>query len=314
MVFSLFAFHPKETLFSLPFFLLSICDVISAFSTVKVLSKTVLGSRLGATMLCAKPNGKGVKNMARRIVVTSGKGGAGKTTVCANLGLALARRSLRVLLVDLDLGLNNLDVVMRVENKIVYDFVDVCEGRCRPSQALIQDENEPTLYTMPSCHSAKRQITIDMANKALGKISDNFDYILIDCPAGIDSGFRRAVSCANEAIVVVTPHLSGVRDADKTIGQLKDMAVYVAINRVRGDLIASGEMLSVFEVLSILNKPPLGVIPENDGVNCNLQESCHRPFDILAKNLQTGSTEMYDCVSSFRGVFGKLKRKLKRNV
>ena len=114
--------------------------------------------------------------MARRIVITSGKGGAGKTTVCANLGIALAKRSLRVLLVDLDLGLNNLDVVMQVENKVVYDFVDVCEGRCRPSQALIQDENEPTLYIMPSCHSAKRQITVDMANKVIDKIADNFRF------------------------------------------------------------------------------------------------------------------------------------------
>ena len=247
--------------------------------------------------------------MARRIVITSGKGGAGKTTVCANLGIALAKRSLRVLLVDLDLGLNNLDVVMQVENKVVYDFVDVCEGRCRPSQALIQDENEPTLYIMPSCHSAKRQITVDMANKVIDKIADNFDFVLIDCPAG----FRRAVSCACEAAVVVTPHLSGVRDANKTISQLRDMAVYVVVNRVRGDLVASGEMLSVFEVLSILGKPPLGVIPENDDINCNLQKSTPA-FDILAKNLQTGSTDMYDCVSHYRGVFGKIRRKLKRNV
>lgn len=252
--------------------------------------------------------------MARRIVITSGKGGAGKTTVCANLGIALARRSARVLLVDLDLGLNNLDVVMQIENKVVYDFVDVCEGRCRPSQALVQNDEEPTLYVMPSCHSAKRQITVDVANKVINKLADNFDYVLIDCPAGIDSGFRRAVSCANEAIVVVTPHLSGVRDADKTIRQLPDMAVYVAVNRVRGDLIASGEMLSTFEVLSILNRPPLGVIPENDNINCNKTLNRNRPFDVLANNLVTGSAEIIDCVSRYKGLFGKFKRKLKRNV
>ncbi len=252
--------------------------------------------------------------MARRIVVTSGKGGAGKTTVCANLGLALARRSARVLLVDLDLGLNNLDVVMQIENQIVYDFVDVCEGRCRPSQALIQNENEPTLYVMPSCHSAKRQITVDVANKVIDKIADNFDYVLIDCPAGIDVGFRRAVSCANEAIVVVTPHLSGVRDAYKTVEQLQKMAIYLVVNRVRGDLVASGEMLSVFEVLSILNQKPLGVVPENDTINCNIPMERSKPFDILAKNLVTGTTEIYDCVSKYKGLFGKIKRKLKRNV
>lgn len=251
--------------------------------------------------------------MSRRIVVTSGKGGAGKTTLCANLGLALARRSQRVLLVDLDLGLNNLDVVLQVENKIVYDFVDVCEGRCRPMQALIQDENEPTLYIMPSCHSARRQITVELANRVLDRLDDCFDFILIDCPAGIDSGFRRAVGCAGEAIVVVTPHLSGVRDADKAIAQLDEMAVYVVVNRVRGDLVASGEMLDVFEVFSILNKKPLGVIPENDGVNCNVAESCKKPFDMLAKNLITGSGELWDCVSHFRGPFGRLRRRLKRN-
>ena len=252
--------------------------------------------------------------MARRIVVTSGKGGAGKTTVCANLGIALAHRSQRVLLVDLDLGLNNLDVVMKVEDKIVYDFLDVCENRCRPSQAIIQDEYEPTLYVMPSCHSAKRQITVDMANKVLNKLADSFDYLLIDCPAGIDSGFRRAISCANEAIVVVTPHLSGVRDADKTIAQLRDMAVYVVVNRVRGDLVVSGEMLSVFEVLSILNRSPLGAIPDSDEINCNLRDGVFVPFDLLAQNLITGKTEIYDCVSPYKGIFGKIKRKLKRNV
>lgn len=249
--------------------------------------------------------------MSRRIVVTSGKGGVGKTTLCANLGAALARRSRRVLLADLDLGLNNLDVAMKVENKIVYDFVDVCEGRCRPSQALIRDENEPTLFVMPSCHSARRQITVDMANKVLSRLDDVFDFVLIDCPAGIDVGFRRAIGCANEAIVVVTPHLSSVRDADKTIAQLSDMAVYVAVNRVRGDLVASGEMLTPFEVVSILNRQPLGVIPENDAVGMG-SVGCKKPFDILANNLISGGTEMFDCVSRFRGIFGRLKRKRKR--
>lgn len=255
--------------------------------------------------------------MARKIVVTSGKGGAGKTTVCANLGLALARMSQRVLLMDMDIGLNNLDVVMRVEDKVVFDFIDVVENRCRPSQALIQDANEPTLYVMPSCHLAKRQITADAVKKVLNRLSEGFDYILLDCPAGIDVGFRRAVSCADEAIVVVTPHLSGVRDADKTITELEQrlMGVSVVVNRVRGDLIASGEMLSAFEVFSLLGHTALGVIPENDDVNCNLNLHLQRkPFDLLAKNLHTGSQEMFDCVSKYQGIFGKLKRRLKRNV
>lgn len=254
--------------------------------------------------------------MARKIVVTSGKGGVGKTTVCANLGVALAKKSLRVLLMDLDIGLNNLDVVMQVEDKVVFDLVDVVENRCRPSQALIQDSEEQTLYVMPSCHLAKRQISVDAVKKVVDRLADSFDYILIDCPAGVESGFRRAVACADEAIVVATPHLSSVRDADKTVAQLRDTTtVSVVVNRVRGDLVASGEMLSAFEVFSLLGQSPLGVVPENDDVNCNLRlRQDFRAFDLLADNLQNGKREMYDCVSPYRGVWGKLKRKLKRNA
>ena len=254
--------------------------------------------------------------MARKIVVTSGKGGVGKTTVCGNLGVALAKKSLRVLLMDLDIGLNNLDVVMQVEDKVVFDFVDVVENRCRPSQALIQDPNEPTLYIMPSCHLAKRQITTDQVKKVVNRLDDNFDFILIDCPAGIETGFRRAVCCADEAIVVVTPHLSSVRDADKTIAEIgNSLVVNVVVNRVRGDLVASGEMLSAFEVFSLLGNTSLGIIPENDDVNCNLRTRGDlRAFEVLARNLVDGVSELYDCVSQYKGVFGRLKRRIKRNV
>ncbi len=253
--------------------------------------------------------------MARKIVVTSGKGGVGKTTVCANLGIALAKKSLRVLLMDLDIGLNNLDVVMQVEDKVVFDFVDAVENRCRPGQALIQDADEPTLYIMPSCHLAKRQISADAVKKVVNRLADSFDYVLIDCPAGIDGGFRRAVSCADEAVVVVTPHLSSVRDADKTIAQLNDaLQINIVVNRVRGDLVASGEMLSAFEVFSLLGHNPLGVIPENDDVNCNLKlHTYNKAFDLLANNLHGGTTQIYDCVSQYKGLFGKIKRRLKRN-
>ncbi len=254
--------------------------------------------------------------MARKIVVTSGKGGVGKTTLCANLGIALARASKRVMLLDLDIGLNNLDVAMHIESKVVYDFVDVVEGRCRPVQALIQDEIEPTLYTMPTTHLAKRQVTVDATKKVINRLADTFDYVIIDCPAGIDGGFRRASACADEAIVVTTPHLPCVRDAQKTIAQLDDkIATYVVINRMRGDLVLSGEMLSAFEIFSLLGKIPLGILPENDDVNCKLSLHAKRPpFDIIAKNLQTGSADMYDCEQSYKGFWGRLKRKLKRNV
>ncbi len=253
--------------------------------------------------------------MARKIVVTGGKGGVGKTTVCANLGIALAKQSKRVLLMDLDIGLNNLDVVMQLEDKVVFDFVDVVEGRCRPSQAFIQDRDEPTLYVMPSCHLAKRQISAEQVRKVVTRLEDNFDFILFDCPAGIDSGFRRAVSCADEAIVVVTPHLSSVRDADKTVGELVgNVIVNVVVNRVRGDLVADGEMLSAFEVFSLLGQTALGVLPEDDDVNCNARSDKNVPFDILAENLIYGKCKIYDCVTPYKGLFGRIRRKLKRNA
>ena len=254
--------------------------------------------------------------MARIIVVTSGKGGVGKTTLCANLGLALARKCLRVLLMDLDIGLNNLDVVMNVEDKVVYDFIDVVENRCRPSQAFIADESEPTLYIMPSCKTAKRQVSCDAVKKVIRRVSDSFDYVLIDCPAGLDVGFRRAVASAEEAIVVVTPHLSGVRDADKTIAELTALGlnVSVVVNRVRGDLVAGGEMLSAFEVFSILGHTALGVLPENDELNCNLNLHAKRKaYDVLADNLHNGTFDMYDCVSRYKGFFGRMRRKMKKN-
>ena len=253
--------------------------------------------------------------MARKIVITSGKGGAGKTTVCCNLGIALARRSLRVLLVDLDMGLNNLDVTMQMETKVVYDLVDVVENRCRPQQALIQDDTEPTLYVMPSCHNPKRQVGVDAIKKVLSRLNDTFDYILIDCPAGIDVGFRRAVGCADEAIVVVTPHIQGVRDADKTIAQLAQADVSVVVNRVRGDLVADGQMLSAFEVFSLLGKTALGVVPEHDQINCNADiYAKNKAFDTLAQNLHCGTFDMYDCVARYKGLWGKLRRRFKKNA
>ncbi len=253
--------------------------------------------------------------MARKIVITSGKGGVGKTTVCANLGRALAHRGQRVLLMDMDIGLNNLDVAMQIENKVVYDFVDIVEGRCRAMQALVQDTLEPTLYTLPTCHLAKRQITVDATKKVVDRLTDNFQYLLIDCPAGIDGGFRRAVACADEAIIVTTPHLSCVRDAEKTIGELSDMiAIHIAVNRLRGDLVLGGEMLSAFEIFSLLGNIPLGIIPEQDDINCNLKLQVTPPFATLAKNLDTGSVDMYDCERGYKGFWGRLKRKIKRNV
>ena len=169
--------------------------------------------------------------MSRKIVVTSGKGGVGKTTIVSMLGIGLSRKGYSVLLVDMDFGLNNLDVVMGIENKIVYDIIDVLEGRCLPSQAVIQDFLESNLYIFPTTHGFCR---VKFGSRELlgiiKELEDQYDFVLIDCPAGIDGGFRRAVECGAEHIVITTPHLSAIRDADKVINVIiPEIANVIAI-------------------------------------------------------------------------------------
>lgn len=259
--------------------------------------------------------------MARKIVITSGKGGVGKTTVTANLGIYLAKLGIKTVLVDLDIGLNNLDVAMGVENKIVFDLVDCIENRCRVRQALIQDETQPNLYVLPSCHADKRSITAQSIKSVINNLSDQFDYILIDCPAGIEVGFHRAVTCADEAIVVCTPHLSSIRDCDKVLQILKTYpisAMRVIINRLRGDLVVSGEMIDAFEIFSLLKATPLGILPEDDTIGCSGLtkdgSAATNAYTILANNLTSGKSEMYNCLRKYSGIFGKIRaKKIGRN-
>ena len=151
--------------------------------------------------------------MARRIVFTSGKGGVGKTTVCANLGISLSRLGFRVVLVDVDIGLNNLDIILGVDRHIVFDIFDVISGKCRAKQALVQEPKFPNLYILPSAKTSNNvRILGENIKNVINMLDSSFDYILIDCPAGVDDGFHRAVFSANEAIVIVTPHLSSIRD------------------------------------------------------------------------------------------------------
>ncbi len=257
--------------------------------------------------------------MARKIVIASGKGGVGKTTITANLGRSLASMSLRVALLDFDMGLNNLDVTLHVDQRVIFDLVDVVEGKCRVSQALIQDNVEPTLYIMPSCHQAKRIISVDAVKKLLAKMEDSYDYILIDCPAGIDIGFRRAVGCADECIVVVTSHVSSVRDASKALEYIDTLGLYavsIVVNRVRGDLVASGEVLSCAEIFSLLGHGALGVVPDSDMINVHgtAQGNISEPFDMLADNLHNGNSNMYNCTARYTGILGRLRSSIRRRV
>ena len=178
--------------------------------------------------------------MARKIVITSGKGGVGKTTVAVNLAARLAQKGQRVILCDADFGLNNVDVCAGVEHLVTYDIVDVIEGRCRVKQALVRHPKYPNLYVLTSSHSApERYVSPQSIKLVLENIAPQFDFILIDCPAGLDDGFHRAVATADEALVVTTPHISALRDADKVITVLKSYrlnALGVVLNKVRGDL------------------------------------------------------------------------------
>ena len=259
--------------------------------------------------------------MARKIVVTSGKGGVGKTTFTACLGIRLAEMGLRVALIDLDLGLNNLDVILDVENRVVFDLIDVIEGRCRIKQALIQDADVPFLYVMPGCHSEKRSVTAQSIKVVVNRMNELFDYILIDCPAGIDMGFHRSVVCADEAIVVTTPHVSSIRDSEKVVGILGShrlSEIYSVINKVRGDLILDGDMADTKEIFDRLATRPLGVIPDDDSVTFRelkeLKGAADSAIKMIAQNLHNGAELMFDCSVKYKGFLGKLRRSLKRNA
>ena len=207
---------------------------------------------------------------ARVIVITSGKGGVGKTTTTANIGAALADKGHKVLLIDTDIGLRNLDVVMGLENRIVYDLIDVIEGRCRVSQALIKDKRCPNLVLLPAAQIRdKNDVNTDQMKELIFSLKESFDYILIDCPAGIEQGFKNAIAAANEAVVVTTPEVSATRDADRIIGLLEAAGIKsprLVINRLRIDMVKDKNMLSVEDILDILAVKLLGVVPDDENV------------------------------------------------
>ena len=207
---------------------------------------------------------------ARVIVITSGKGGVGKTTTTANIGAALADKGHKVLLIDTDIGLRNLDVVMGLENRIVYDLIDVIEGRCRISQALIKDKRCQNLVLLPAAQIRdKNDVNTEQMKELIFSLKDSFDYILIDCPAGIEQGFKNAIAAADEAIVVTTPEVSATRDADRIIGLLEAAGIKnprLVINRLRMDMVKDKNMLSVEDILDILAIKLLGVVPDDENV------------------------------------------------
>ena len=261
--------------------------------------------------------------MARKIVITSGKGGVGKTTVGVNLGNELARMGARVVLIDVDFGLNNVDVVMGVESRVIYDLSDVVIGRCRLKQALVQSEKNKNLYVLPSGSGDGTNISGQNIKLLIENLSQAFDYVFIDSPAGIDLGFHRAVACANEALVVTTPNLTSLRDANKVISILKSYRlsqVNLVINRARGDLMLNDKMMMPDDVKSILKTDLIGVLPEEDdvflscGYGLSKRSDSYRAYKILAENIHKGTKKTFDVTSKYVGFFGSIRRSLKRNI
>ena len=208
--------------------------------------------------------------MSEVIVITSGKGGVGKTTTSANIGTGLAILGKRTVLIDTDIGLRNLDVVMGLENRIVYNLVDVVEGNCRMKQALIRDKRYPNLYLLPSAQTRdKTAVSPEQMKKLVDDLRDEFDYILLDCPAGIERGFQNAIAGADRALVVTTPEVSAIRDADRIIGLLEaaDMGMIdLIVNRIRMDMVRRGDMMSMEDVMDILAVNVIGVVPDDESI------------------------------------------------
>ncbi len=208
--------------------------------------------------------------MSEVIVVTSGKGGVGKTTTSANVGTALTLAGKKVVLVDADIGLRNLDVVMGLENRIVYDLVDVVEGRCRLKQALIKDKRFEGLFLLPAAQTRdKNAVSPEQMKKLCDALKEDFEYILLDCPAGIEQGFKNAIAGADRALVVTTPEVSAVRDADRIIGLLESHGVskiQLIINRVRMNMVKRGDMMAMEDVVEILAIDLIGVVPDDENI------------------------------------------------
>lgn len=241
--------------------------------------------------------------------MTSGKGGVGKTTLTAALGRRLAIAGFKTALVDADVGLNNLDVVTGVERRVVYDIGDVLAGKCRTFQALVQD-SESSMRILPSSRECA-SITAQAFGQVVASLAD-FDFVLIDCPAGIEHGFHRAVSAADEAIIVATPSASSIRDADKVAGILKSYPIRdisLAVNRVRPDLVRKGEILPAGEIGRLLRLPVIGVIPEDVAVTVCQQlgtmprgTPSERAYRLLAQNIIECRKDFND-ISFKRGIF-----------
>ena len=262
--------------------------------------------------------------MGEVIVVTSGKGGVGKTTTSANLGTGFALEGKKVVLIDADIGLRNLDVVMGLENRIVYDLVDVTEGVCRLKQALIRDKRYENLYLLPAAQTRdKNAVNPEQMKEVCAELVKDFDYVIIDCPAGIEQGFKNAIAGADKAIIVTTPEVSAVRDADRIIGLLEAEGKnnpQLVINRIRPHMVKKGDMMDIDDIIEILSIKLLGIIPEDEYIVI----STNRGEPAITNNLSLASAAYRNIIKRLmgedvplmkieinQGFFGKIKKLLK---
>jgi len=262
--------------------------------------------------------------MSEVIVVTSGKGGVGKTTTSANVGTGLAKLDKKVVLIDTDIGLRNLDVVMGLENRIVYNLVDVVEGNCRIKQALIKDKRYPNLFLLPSAQTRdKSAVSEEQMLELIERLREDFDYIILDCPAGIEQGFKNAIAGADRALVVTTPEMSALRDADRIIGLLNAAEIGrqdLIINRLRADMVKRGDMMAVDDVVELLSIDLIGVVPDDEKIVISTNQGeplvgsnsmAGRAFMDVCKRILGEEVEFEDYTKS--GVFSKIANIFKKN-
>ncbi len=265
----------------------------------------------------------------RIILICSGKGGVGKTTLTANLGIALAKQGVTTAVLDADFGLRNLDLLLGLENRIVYTAQEVLEESCRLDQALVKHKQEPNLALLPAGNPRMLDwLKPEDMQRIVALLSEQFDYVLIDCPAGVEDGFKNAVSASKEAIVVTNPEVSAVRDADRVIGLLNSHGIkptQLVLNRVRPKMIASQEMLSVEDVKDILALPLLGLVLEDDQVIVStnrgepltlngVQSPAARCYTNIASRLQGNDVPMIDPSQEGSGLRDKFKRLMQTKI
>lgn len=261
--------------------------------------------------------------MSRIIVITSGKGGVGKTTVTANLGMAIARLGRRVALVDADFGLRNLDLLLGLENRVVYTAVDVLSGQCRLDQALVKDKRQEGVVLLPAAQSrTKEVVSPDQMKKLVGALAEKYEYVVVDCPAGIEMGFQNAIAAAKEALIVTTPEIAAVRDADRVVGLLEAQGIkriHLIVNRLKPTMVQADQMMSVEDVQEILAIPLIGVIPDDERVIVSsnrgeplvLAENVSLPgiaVNNIARRLEGEQIPFLDLMAEQDGIFNRIRR------